>query len=159
MADIPVDGKTRVAWVPTISNAAAPTVAELDAGILLQSTVTADGLAGFAPETAEVDAGSLASTFDEKSIGRASFSNTMLRLKKQTGTDTIYDTLVRGAEGYIVVRRYVDQATAWAASQKVSVFPVICGETKELDPEANTMARYEVPTIVRQAPTLRATTA
>ena len=83
MADIPVDGNTRVAWVPTIATKTAPTTTELNAGILLQSFITADGLAGFEPETADVDTTSLASTFNTVTNGRDTFSGTMLRLKKQ----------------------------------------------------------------------------
>lgn len=159
MADIPVDGNTRVSWVPAISNKAAPTVAELNAGILLQSLITADGLVGFEAETADVDTTSLASTFNTLTIGRDSFSGTMLRLKKQDGTDTAYNTLVRGASGYIVIRRHVVETTAWTAAQKAQVFPVICGQTRELAPEANTVARYEVPTKINATPELRATVA
>lgn len=159
MADIPNDGKTRVAYVAAISNTSAPTVAELNAGILLQSVITSDGLVGFEPDTADVDTTSLASTFDTMTIGRDSFSGTMLRIKKQDGTDTVYNTLTRGTTGYIVIRRYVDQATSWAASQKVSVYPIICGSAKELPPEANSVARYEVPTKISDTPVLRATTA
>jgi hypothetical protein len=44
MADIPADGNIRVAWVTSIANKAAPTVAELNAGLLLTSIITADGL-------------------------------------------------------------------------------------------------------------------
>ncbi|MEV4521478.1 hypothetical protein AB0J77_14715 [Micromonospora tulbaghiae] len=159
MADIPVDGNTRVAWVPAISNKAAPTTGELNAGILLQSLITADGLAGFEPETADVDTTSLASTFNTVTIGRDTFSGTMLRLKKQDGTDTAYNTLVRGAAGYIVIRRDILETTSWAAGQKVEVYPVVCGQTKRLNPEANTVARYEVPTKITSAPELRATVA
>lgn len=156
MADIPVDGKTRVAYVPTIANKAAPSVSELNAGTLLQTLITADGLIGFEPETADVDTTSLASEFDTVTIGRDSFSGTMLRLKKQSGTDTAFDTLIRGATGFLAVRRYVPQAQAWAAADKVNVYPIICGQTRELQPEANTVARYEVPTKIHDEPVLRA---
>ena len=159
MADIPVDGNTRVAWVPAIANKALPTTAELGAGLLLQSLVTADGLMGLEPETADVDTTSLASTFNTVTIGRDTFSGTGLRLKKQDGTDTAFNTLVRGATGYLVVRRDIAESTAWAAGQKVEVYPVICGQTKRLNPEANTVARYEVPTKVTSAPELRAVVA
>jgi hypothetical protein len=67
MPDITADGKTRVYWVTTIANIAAPTVAELNAGISLQATLTADGLMGLQPETADVDTSSLASTFNTTS--------------------------------------------------------------------------------------------
>lgn len=159
MTDIVVDGTTRVAYVPTISNNAAPTTAELNAGILLHSTMTPDGLQGFEAETADVDNSALDSTFDTVTIGRDSFSNTGVTLKKQTGTDTIYDTLVRGTLGYIVVRRYVAATTAWTAAQKVNVYPIVCGQTKEMAPEKNSVARYMVPTKITSSPTLRATVA
>ena len=159
MADIYVDGFIRVAYVPTISNIAAPTTAELNAGILLSSLITADGLVGFEATTAEVDTTALDSTFDTKGIGRDAFEGTMLRLKKQDGTDTAYNTLTRGTTGYIVIRRDVASATAWTAAQKVEVFPIVCGRERNLAPEANTVRRYEVPTMVTSAPNLRATVA
>ena len=159
MADIYVDGFIRVAFVPTIANIAAPTTTELNAGTLLSSIVTADGLVGFEASTAEVDTTALDSTFDTKGIGRDSFEGTMLRLKKQDGTDTVYNLLTRGTTGYIVIRRDVASATAWTAAQKVEVFPIVCGRERNLAPEANTVRRYEVPTMVTSAPNLRATVA
>lgn len=159
MADSLADGMTRVAYVPTISNNAAPTTAELNAGILLQSVITPDGLVGFEASTAEVDNSALDSTFDTKTIGRDSFSGTMLRLKKQTGTDTAYDTLVRGVTGYIVVRRDITSTTAWTSNQKVEVYPITIGQTRFLPPEPNSIRKYEVPMPISAAATLRATIA
>lgn len=159
MPDITADGKTRVAWVPSIANIAAPTTTELNAGMLLQATLTADGLAGFRPDTADVDTSSLASTFNTAVNGRTSFSGTMLRLKKQSGTDTIFTTLVRDAAGYIVIRRSIAESTAWASAQAVEVYPALCGEVARLDPEPNTVERYEVPIKVTSSPNLRAAVA
>lgn len=161
MADVLADGNTRVAYVTAIANIAAPTTTELNAGtsILLQSLITADGLVGFEPTSAEVDTTALNSTFNTKSIGRSEFSGTMLRLKKQTGTDTAYTTLIRAATGYIVIRRDTAETTAWGVGNAVEVYPIIVGETKRLAPEANSIARYEVPTMVTSAPNLRAVVA
>lgn len=160
MADVFADGNTRVAFVGSISNIAAPTVAELNAGTLLQSYITSDGLMGFEATTAEVDTTSLASTFNTKTIGRDDFSGTGLRLKKQTyGSDTPFSTLTRGTSGYIAIRRGITESTAWAADQAVEVYPVTCGQRKMLAPEANTVQRYEVPTPITSAPDLAATVA
>lgn len=160
MADVFADGNTRVAWVPAISNIALPTTTELNAGTLLQSYITSDGLIGFDAQTAEVDTTSLASTFNTKTIGRDSFSNTALRLKKQTyGSDTAWATLTRGTAGYIVIRRGVAETTAWASSQAVEVYPVTCGQTRNLAPEANSVQKYEVPVPISSAPNLRAAVA
>lgn len=159
MADITVDGFTRVAWVSAIANIALPTTTELNAGILLTATMTADGLMNFQPDTADVDNSSLASTFDTVTIGRDSFKNSGLRLKKQTGTDTIYNTLTRGTSGYVVVRRDIDNNTAWASSQAVEVYPSTCGQTRRLDPAPNEVTKYEIPIKITSTPNLRAAVA
>lgn len=152
MADIVVDGFTRVAYVSAISNIAAPTTTELNAGILLQSVMTPDGLIGFEPSTADVDNSALNSTFDTVTIGRDSYKGTMLRLKKQSGTDTAYTTLTRGTTGYIVVRRDLDNSTAWASSQAVEVYPIVCGQRRRLTPAANEVTKWEVDTKISTTP-------
>jgi hypothetical protein len=159
VADIVSDANTRVAWVPTIANIAAPTTGELGGGMLLQSTMTADGLVGFRPETADIPNTKLDSDFNTVDVGRTNLSGTMLRFFKQTGTDTIYDTLLKGTAGYVVIRRSVAASTAWSAGQKVQVYPAKCGEAAWLDPEENTDERYEVPIKVTSKPNLRATVA
>jgi hypothetical protein len=162
MADIIVDGMTRVAFVPTIANIAAPTAAvELAAGTLLQSTLVPTGLEGFENTTAEVDNTSLASTFDTKLPGRQSFSGTGLVLKKQDGTDTVFNLLsVPNTNGYIVIRDGIDQATAWAATQKVEVHPIRTAPHSMLGRgEANSLLRYRVPTPITAKPDLKAVVA
>jgi hypothetical protein len=161
VADIPVDGKTRIAWVPAIANIAAPTVAELNAGLLLTYRVTRDGLMGYEPTTNKIDNASIGDTFDITTVGTDSFGDTALRLKRQTplAGDTAYTTLVKGAEGYIVIRRDVDRDTAWTAAQLCEVYPTTCGRRKRLAPEQNTVTRYEVPTMVSSEPDLDAVVA
>lgn len=156
MADVFADGNTRVYFVTAIASQAAPTTAELNAGIALQSFLTADGLVGFEATSAEVDTTSLASTFNTKTIGRDDFSGTMLRLKKQTyGSDTPFSTLTRGTSGFIAIRRGITETTAWTSTQAVEIYPITCGQTKFLAPEANSVQKYEVPTPITGAPTLR----
>lgn len=159
MPDITADGKTRVYWVTTIANINAPTTTELNAGIALQATLTADGLTGLQPDTADVDTSSLASTFNTTVNGRSSFSNTRLRLKKQSGTDTIFTTLVRDTAGYLVLRRSVAESTAWTAAQGAEVYPALCGEVARMDPEPNSVERYEIPLKITASPALRAVVA
>jgi hypothetical protein len=148
-----------VSYVPTIANIAAPTTAELNAGTALEALITADGLAGFQPETADVDNSALNSTFSTVTAGRASFSGTSLKLKKQSGTDAVYNLLTYGTAGYIVIRRDVAATTAWAASQAVEVYPVIFGEVQNQDPAPNELHKFVTPIKVTAQPNLRATTA
>jgi hypothetical protein len=161
VADIIVDGQTRVAWVPTIANIAAPTTTELNAGTLLQSTLIPAGLEGFENTTAEVDNTSLASTFDTKLPGRQSFSGTGLVLKKQTATDTVFNLLTTpNTDGYIVIRDGMAESTAWATSQNVEVYPVRTASHSMLGRgEANSVLRYRVPTPVTAKPNLKAVVA
>lgn len=159
MADVIVDGKVKVSWVPTIANIAAPTTAELGAGTSLEGILTPDGLVGFEPTTAEVDVSSLNSTFDTVAPGRAQYSGCALRLKKQGASDTVYAALTRDSAGFVVVRRDIASTTAWAASQKVEVYPATLGETRNIAPEKNSVQKYEVPVMVTSSPSLRATTA
>lgn len=157
--DFASDGQIRVYWVTSIANIAAPTVAELNAGTDLTPVMTADGLVGFEPNTADVDTSSLNSTFDTKTIGRDSFSGTLVRLKKQTGgTDSVYNTMNnRGGSGWVVIRRDVAYATAWTASQKCEVYPTVLGPIRRLAPVANNVTKYEVDTKISSSPNLNAT--
>jgi hypothetical protein len=159
VADSLADGRTRVYWVGSIANIAAPTTTELNAGTALQSLLTPDGINGFQPDTADVDVSALDSTFNTTIAGRASYSGTALRLKKQTGTDTVYNLLVRDLQGFVVIRRDVTSTTAWTTGDKVEVYPSWLGEVKNLDPGANEVHKYEVPVKISSTPNLRATVA
>lgn len=159
MADIIADGRTRASWVTTIANIAAPTVSELNAGILLQSTLTPSGLQGLQPETAKIDASSLASRITLQRNGRAGIDGALLEFKKQDGTDTIYDTLLFQTTGYLVVRTSVLETTAWTIGQKVRVYPMECGEVVHVDIEENSLERYQIPLTLTGAWNLRATVA
>lgn len=160
MADVIVDGQTRVYYVPTIANNAAPTVAELNAGTSLTSTLTATGVEGFTAAPGEVDNTALASTFDTKVPGVSSYSGTGLVLKKQASGDTVFTLLTAfNTAGYIVIRRNVAQATAWTIAQVAQVYPITTGDWDYLDPERNTLSRYRVATPVSAAPTKNAVVA
>lgn len=159
MADITADGKTRVYWVTSIANINAPTTTELNAGMDLTSTLTADGLSGFNPNTADVDTSSLASTFTTNVNGRTSFSNTQLTLKRQSGTDTIFTTLTRDTAGYVVIRRSITQSTSWASTQACEVYPALCEEISRMDPAPNTVERYVIGIKITSSPALRAAVA
>lgn len=161
MADIVVDGMTRAYFVTTISNIAAPTVAELNAGTALTSTLVPSGLEGFENTTADVDNTSLASTFDTTLPGKSSFSGPALLLKKQDGTDTVYNALTTpGTNGYIVIRDGVAQATAWTIADKVEVYPVRTGRHSMVGRgESNTVLKYRVPVKITSDPNLKAVVA
>lgn len=160
MPDIPSDGNIRVSWLTAVANKAAPTVAELNAGLLLDSVASAEGMTGWAPETASVPNRKLNSTFNSSDVGSISIEDPVMQFFKQTGTDTIYNTFVKGAIGFIVIRRSLPSSTAWAAAQLLQgVYPAKAGQRKWLDVEENTNERWEVPFKIWQEPAFDAVVA
>jgi hypothetical protein len=151
------DGKERWDFLPAVSNIASVTTVELAAGmkisqVLLEAT-------GFAPATAGVPTSSIEETFDIAVPGRRSYSDMKMRMKKQPGTDTVKNTLIADAEGYLVRRRSVAVATAYASAQKIEVYPVIIGEPSTVDFEPNMIERYDVPFFPSAQPQLNAVVA
>lgn len=159
MADIVVDGTVRVAYVPTISNQALPTTSELNAGTLLQSVMTPDGLQNWQPTTAPVDNSALDSTFTTSTIGRDSFNNPILQFKKQLTGDTVFNLFVRGLSGFVVIRRFIAAGTAWTSAQLIEVYPIIAGQTINIDPAPNEVAKYQIPIMITASATIRAAVA
>lgn len=162
MTDVFSDGNTRVVWVPTIANIAAPTVAELNAGTRLDTTMTSDGLMGFEADTQAVDNTPLSGKFDTELPGRPQVKNNALRLKKQNGnpgSDAIFNLLAPNTSGYVAIRKSLDANTAWASGQLTQIYPSTTGYEKYLAPEANTVERYEVPCFMNSQPQTRAVVA
>jgi hypothetical protein len=156
MPDIIGDGKERWDYVPSIASQAAPTTTEINAGIRLSQFMTKDGATGFQIDTADAPTSSLESTFDTATNGRRSLNNPRLRFKKQSGSDTVYDTLLPDTAAFLVRRKSITATTAAASAQKVSVFPIICSETSWLDQDDNMPERFDVPVKLTGQPTIRA---
>lgn len=160
MADIPSDGNIRVAFLLAVAAKATPTVAELNGGLIITSVAAGDGLSGWQPDTASVPARKLDSRFTSVGVGTISIDDAMIRFYKQDGTDTVYNSFTFGALGFIVIRRSLPSGTAWASTQKLQgVYPVAVAQKRWLDPDENTMERYEVPFKIRDEPAFDAVVA
>lgn len=159
MTDVFSDGNIRVQWVTAISNIALPTTTELNAGTRLDTTMTKDGLVGFEAETAGVETTPLSGIFNTEKPGRVSYSGNALRLKKQNGGDAIFTLLAPNTVGFVVIRRSLAAATAYASAQKLEVYPATTGYEKYLAPEENTVERYEIPIFISDQPNTRAAVA
>ena len=101
MADLVSDGKIRVIWAPACANLAAPTVAEANAGLRLDTVMTPAGLK-VAPTTGSVDTSALSSTFTTNAAGRRTFANSV-EIKRQDSADTALSTLVYRAAGFLFI--------------------------------------------------------
>jgi hypothetical protein len=156
------DGNYKVSWVTTIANQAAPTVAELNAGITLECQITPDGLGRDASDES-VDTSRLCSVFSTMQVGRTSFevSLTLVRLDESIGgvVDTAYSTLTKGLRAFLVVRDDLPSGTAWAAGQELEVYPVQCGTRSKAAPAANELQTFSLPLMVTGDPSLAAVVA
>lgn len=158
------DGNYLVTWVPTIANMAAPTIAELTAGIDLECQITPDGLSREASDEM-VDTSRLCSVFTTQRIGRTSFEVSLTLVRLDTSAvggateDEAYDTLQKGTLGYLVIRDNLPATTAYAASQEVEVYYVEAGTRSKATPAANEQMTFTVPFSVMTEPQLNAVVA
>lgn len=158
MAEYTYEYYTRVDWVPTITNKAAPTVAQLTAGTLLSNYVTKDGLQ--TPNSQNmVENGTLADKFDAQSVGTYGGSITLKARRNNDGTDAAWNIFEWGETGFIVVRRGLAYSTAYAASQEVEVWPAQSHEPVMDTTAANANQTFTVALAVTSEPELRAVVA
>lgn len=160
MGDLTYDGNLKVSWVPAIANTSAPTAAEMAAGISLEDDITPDGLS--TPfDTASVDTSSLASTFSSSAPGRRTpqISITYKRFKDD-GTATDAETnLTYRAAGFLVVRRTKASSIAFAAADKVEVYPSTCGQPSPANAAPNEVQKATVSLMPSADPQLNAVVA
>jgi hypothetical protein len=143
--DYGFDGMIKVALVSTLTNPAAPTTTQVSAGTQLDGRLTPDGLS-ISVETASVDSSKLNSTANSETIGRDSYTVSVKYVRgDQTEAVAVQTALVRGAAGYLVVRRDKLATVAWTAADKVEVYPVICKRPNPDAPSPNTLQAVTVP--------------
>lgn len=155
--DLVNDGFTKVTFVPAspgIADIKAPTVSELTATgcIDLETRITPDGYKNDV-SSASVDTSSLASTFDTTEEGRSSFDTALTLKRGDDAPDNDWETkLPFRAAGFMVVRRDVVRTAAYAAADKVEVFPVRVGRWQPVSPAANSVQKITVPLRVTADP-------
>jgi len=159
MAKMLADGNVKVTFVVNIANIAAPDVsAELTAGssVALECLITADGF-NISVDEAVVSLPALCETFDAESPGRAKYAIDLTCFRHiATVDDKAWTTLLRGLSGFLVVRYGVAVTTAYAAADKLLVFPVTFGERKPLPTEANGGVKFSSHAYVTSQPQLDA---
>lgn len=140
------DGNVKVSWVTTITNQAAPAITELNAtsSVDLSCYLTADGLTTGSDEQGVTD-DRLCSTQTYEKPGR--FSDTLeLMYVYQPQVPAAADnkaffTLVQLTSGFIVIRWGKAYTSAYAAADRVNIYPSQCGVQREQPPEANSVLK------------------
>lgn len=149
------DGKIRIQWVPgTTLSVSAPSAATVTAGTRLDLFVTKDGLTVPADQN-NVDVAVLSDTFDAQVVGSFGGAIEMTGVRNDTA-DTFWDLCVYGTVGFIVVRRGLASAVAFAATQKVEVYPVQMHEPTPAQTGGNTVGQFTISMPVTSQPNLKA---
>jgi hypothetical protein len=143
----PADGNFLVLVVPEIANTSAPTLAELNAGTVVDIScyLTAGGWKPSLSEQVITD-DRLCSTQTYEKKGRSQRSLEVEYIDNTnspnaTEFNKAKDTLIPGSKHYLVTRGGMPYETALAATQKVSVRPVEAGEYNDMPPEANSVIK------------------
>lgn len=122
---------TLVLWVAGaegIADISAPTVAELTPGVDITCDLTPDGLS-LGGSTSGVNGETLCKRLDAMTPGKVSFSPSLKGYRfTPPDTELLWDLAVHGDEGFLVVRRGLDIATAIAATDEVEVYHAQFGE-------------------------------
>lgn len=124
-------GQLRASWVASISNPAAPTAAELNAGTVISGQMRRDGLD--VPLAGNVvDASDVSSKLNKTAPGTVGGDTATLRFRldrTRTTVDAVKAVLTAptstadGAAGYLVVRRIGGSGNTYAATDRVDVYP------------------------------------
>lgn len=136
MADMPHDGWYRVAFVDTIANTSAPTVAEITSGVQMECRITPDGLNRTA-STERKNTSKLCSTFTTEASGRRSFELATTFVREIGDTAGLEAALFYQKNGFLVVRDNRVATDPWAAGDEVEVYPVQCDQPSKAQPAAN----------------------
>ena len=157
MARYANDGMIRIQVVATISNIAAPTTSELNAGTHVSNFVTKDGLVVPSNQNM-VDNASLAETFDAQVVGSFGGPITLTGIR-DAATDTLWDLVVYGTNTNLVVRRGIAVATAYASTQKIEVYPIQWHQPVPVQTASNEQGRFTATAAVTSQPNVRAAVA
>jgi hypothetical protein len=147
MVDVIGDGKERWDIVASIANIAAPTAAELNAGVRVSQYMPKDGATGWTADTAAAPTSSKESTFQTSVNGMISLNGPQFKFKRQTplATDPAFNATPRDGTGFAVRRNSLTATTAYAAgTQVVDVFPVQFSQKAKVDQADNMPEMYIV---------------
>lgn len=154
-------GHSKVLLVSTIANPAAPTAAEVTAGVDLTPYLVPDGTSGFTSEPQTVDATDLAATREKNVRGLATTTNGSLTFFRGDdsgdGESDLFDDLVAALD----TSKYVvfSHSGGTAAGDLVDIFPVKVASVNASVPQGGQAARFTVGFTHPAEPSLNATVA
>lgn len=157
MARYSNDGMIRVQICTAIANIALPTAAELNAGTHITGFLSKDGLTTPADQN-NVDTASLAETFNSQVVGSFGGAIEMTGLRDNVA-DTLWTLIVYGNSRFLVVRRGIATAAAFATAQPLEVYPCMFHEPIPAQTGGDEVSRFTISAPVTSQPNLKAAVA
>lgn len=140
----PVDGNTRIQYVPVIAGSL-PTTTEIGAAGSkdLSCWFTGDGWnPSFSENTITDDRLCDVATYEQRGRNQKSLEVKYIvnpKAADQASNNVAYVTLAEGTAGFLVVRRGVAEATALAIADIVEVWPIVMGVHQNQPPAPDTV--------------------
>jgi hypothetical protein len=110
-------GLSKIAFVPTIASMAAPTMAEITAGTVLDTQMAE--MSGFQFKNSVIKTPDLSTTFVSQIPGEDEADDSSMTFYDDDAAEVVRDALVKGADGFIVLMPYGKIAT-----KRCEVWPV-----------------------------------
>lgn len=151
------EGRTNVYWLTACANIAAPTVAEITAGVALTTFVSKDGVATNAT-TNNVDSATIAEVFDAQVVGSWG-GEVELTMFRDATADTAWNLCVYGTAGFLVIDRFRVSGVLPSATHKVEVWPAQMHQPVPENSASNALQRFVAKFAITSAPNLKATVA
>ncbi len=157
-------GVIRLQYFPTCANIAAPTVAELNAGVDLTALMTRDGL-DTPLDGSVIDVAGANSRYNATAPGTYGGQpiESIFKRDKVSASDTAWNTLPPGTTGFYGVRRFGGatgvSSDAFVAGQKIEVWPIEVVTRKPMRIAENDAQKCTVQCSVPTDPNLNATVA
>lgn len=144
-------GRSKVYWMLTLTSASAPSATQIIAGVELSSALR--GIPSI-PRTGNLaDSADLSSTFEKRVRGTVGGDAMTLTLNRNTSTETAYNALTEGAEGYVVVFRKGVAGTQAAIGDKCDVFSGIINAVGDNSPGRNDVDSVNIEIAITDNPT------
>lgn len=135
-------GKTKIYFVPSISNLAAPTVVEINAGTRLDAQL--NEINGFSFANTAIDTPDMAQAFVSKIPGEDTTADSNMTFYEDSATNPISTLLAKGTSGNVVIFPTGTAGASPAAADKAEVWPTIVASNSRQYTVANEAAKFQV---------------
>ncbi len=135
-------GKTKVFFVLTIANKAAPTAAEVNAGTVLTGQIAE--MNGFTFSNNPIDTPDMSTAFVNKIPGEDSVDDSSIVFYEDDTANAILTAQAKGTVGHIVIFYAGTTGASPAAADKAEVWPVTVASNSRQYTADNEAAKYQV---------------